>query len=261
MDLKKYIPVTIVMTYLNRKKQLLNTLKSIEKYNYDVRIIIVDDASSEEESIAYLSGGNMKVITLKDKTWLNPCIAFNTGFAEAKDDIILIQNAENIHMGNILGSVVNNIQRGIYLNYAAYSLNKEQTDRICNGEEPENVIYPLYEYKNIAWGENGWYNHSTHKPTMAHFCSAITRADLYDMGGFDERFYDGLGFDDNEFSTRIIKMGLLFRMIDDPFVAHQRHEPHFIGDVCPGMALNAARWEETKAREEYDVKMFNKIYK
>ena len=39
------LPITIVMTYLNRKRQLLNTLASI---NTDlVKIIIVDDCSDD----------------------------------------------------------------------------------------------------------------------------------------------------------------------------------------------------------------------
>lgn len=40
----------------------------------------------------------------------------------------------------------------------------------------------------IGDGLDCWYNHSVTNPKGYHFCSAITRKNLYDLGGFDERF-------------------------------------------------------------------------
>lgn len=246
------------MTYYNRKHQLLNTLRSIK---HDVEIIIVDDGSREEHDISSLSTGNIKVITLKDKAWINPCIAFNTGFANATGDVIIIQNAECIHIGDIVSHVRRFAKNTLYLNYSAYSINEQLTHRIIEGEDVLSVIEPLEQRCVPANGENGWYNHPVYRPHMVHFCSAITRKDLYDLGGFDERFYDGLGFEDNDLLTRIHKKNMTIRMIENPFVVHQWHEVHFTDNITPYMELNCRRWEAGKLQKGYNVKPYNTIYK
>lgn len=252
------LPITIVMTYLNRKRQLLNTLASINTEL--VKIIIVDDCSDDGQDITYLNSENIKVITLKNKTWLNPCIAFNTGFAQVDTDIVIIQNAENIHVGNIVDHVYRNAKHGHYFNYATYSINEKTTKTIHNGNVG-HLLSSIEDKPNVVWGENGWYNHPVHRHCRAHFCSAIMREDLYDMGGFDERFYDGLGFDDNEFLTRIEKKGLFIHDIVYPFVIHQHHNPHFVGYVNNLMEVNSKKWDAMRKIPDYDVKPYNTIYK
>lgn len=253
--------ITIVMTYFNRKAQLLNTLKSIAKHGHDVEIIIIDDGSREEHEITSLSTDKIKVIKLKDKQWINPCIAFNTGFAQATGDVVILQNAECIHIGDIVGYVVGNIEDQLYLNFSAYSINKELTDRISRGEDVLSVIEPLEQRTVPDNMQNGWYNHPIYRPHMTHFCSAITKKDLYDLGGFDERFFDGLGFEDNDFVSRLHKKRMTIKMIQYPYVVHQWHEVHFTNDITPYMELNSDRWEEGKRRDGYDVKPFNNIFK
>ncbi len=251
------------MTFWNRKQQLLNTLNSIRKYTHDIEIIIVDDASTNGEDITYLDGGNIRVLTLRDKNWINPCIGFNTGFARATGDIIIIQNAECYHVGDIIRHAKKNVELGKYITYAALSVNEDVTRQITEGADVKSLVFPFMEQSIDVpdWDGNGWYNHSTYRAGAYHFCSAIMREDLYDLGGFDERYFDGLGFDDNELLTRIHKKGMKVKIIDSPFVVHQWHPKFQPGDVPSLMHPNGVRWDETKARQEYDVKPTNKIYK
>ena len=58
-----------------------------------------------------------------------------------------------------------------------------------------------------------------------NFCTAIHRDDLLDLGGFDERFSNGIGGGDMEFLLRIYRKGMNIKSIDDYFVYHQYHEP------------------------------------
>ena len=69
------------------------------------------------------------------------------------------------------------------------------------------------------------YNHSKYNPNAFHFCSAITRKDLDDLGGFDERYANGIGYDDMDLIARIRRKGMKVEIVDSPFVVHQAHEP------------------------------------
>lgn len=251
--------ISIVMAYYNRKQLLLNTLNTI-MVNDDVEIIIVDDCSTDGQDITYLESDNIHVITLKNKTWKNPCIAYNTGFKHAKGDIILIQNAECLHMGDILGYVRKHLKNNLYINFSAYSINEEQTKRISEGDAPKSVIQPLLDQEAL-WGETGWYNHVKHNCKFLHFCSAITKKDLYDLGGFDERYANGYGFEDNDFIYRIRnRKRMRIRIVESFFVVHQHHSHASIGNVKDGMQINKALLIETKKMNGYDVKPFNIIY-
>ena len=58
-----------------------------------------------------------------------------------------------------------------------------------------------------------------------HFCSAMTKEDLDDLGGFDMRYAQGVGYDDNDFIYRVRLKGMTTKIIDNPFVIHQYHPP------------------------------------
>jgi len=109
--------ISIVMAYYNRKPQTLETLRGFEriyagKYNFEV--IIVDDNSNyenrlEEDIKQFTFPINLIVISKEEKgDRINPCTAYNRGFAEATGDIIVIQNPEIYHCGNILEYVLQN---------------------------------------------------------------------------------------------------------------------------------------------------------
>lgn len=259
--------ISIVMSYYNRKKLLENSLHTIEIQEYpldQLEIIIVDDASSPEESVVDLIKTfnlpiKLFVLDRTKKTWMNPCIPNNIGFSKATGDVILIQNPECMHQGNILEHVENHIKKGIYLNYSCFSIDKKTT---MNIDFTKHMVGPTGEIAHEN-GTNGWYNHSVYKPTGYHFCSAITREDLYDLGGFDERFANGLAYDDNEFLHRIKLKNMLINYIDCPFVFHQFHEG--VADrsfVKEGMAINHKILIEKTMRENiYDVKRYNNYYR
>jgi len=227
--------LTIVTAYYNRRKLFSNTLKSISesKHKNDIEIIVVDDASKDNERIddfPNMFDLNIKVIRIdeQNKHWINPCIPFNIGFKEAHSDVIILQNPECIHYGDVIDYTLNNIDKNLYLNYAAYSIDNNNVNKINNLEnvtikDITNIINPLKNEPTILDGVNGWYNHSIYKPVKLHFCSAIMKSDLDDLGGFDERFANGIAYDDNEFLLRIKRKNMKIQMIDKPFVIHQYH--------------------------------------
>jgi GT2 family glycosyltransferase len=150
------------------------------------------------------------------------------GFKEVKGDVIIIQNPECIHIGDLIEKA-SKIGENEYFSFGCYSINQEKTNLLKNSLEKDfeletllNVIEPNYEPVTHD-GDNGWYNHSIIRPVGYHFCSAITKKNIDDLGGFDERFAHGIAFDDNEILVRIQKKGLNVKIINNPFVVHQWH--------------------------------------
>ena len=230
---------SIVMAYHNRQFQLINSIISISKsICKDIEIIIVDDNSREEQRIESIINRfpllNIKIIRINEdeKKHVNPCIPYNMGFKKASGETVIIQNPECIHIGDILDYIDKNFKQGEYYAFGCYSLSEENTKRIdlSNTGSPDIITYmnkTLVKLPNVTATHdyaNGWYNHSRHRPVGYHFVSCIKKQDLDELGGFDERYANGIGWDDNEFLHRVKLKGLSVKIVDTPFAMHQWHE-------------------------------------
>ncbi|MFZ4931897.1 glycosyltransferase family 2 protein [Chryseobacterium sp. Mn2064] len=226
--------ISIVTAYYNRKKLFENTLSSIVKQSefplQNVEVIAVDDGSDEDERLEDLTEKYpfLRVIRLEkeDKWYFNSCIPFNIGFREAKGDIVILQNPECLHYGEVLKHTQDHITETNYISFSCFSLGIESTDNLNTLLENPAQLQKLMADNNVGYIGDGldcWYNHSVTNPKGYHFCAAITKKNLYDLGGFDERFARGIAFDDNEFLHRVHLKGLKVEIIDHPIVLHQNH--------------------------------------
>jgi hypothetical protein len=231
--------VSIVMGYYNRKTQTLNTLKDFEKYSdkYNFEVIIVDDASNKENELDNIIKNYnidiklLKITTQEKGSRINSCVVYNKGFRHATGDIIIIQNPECYHVGDILGYVLTHLEENKYFAFSCFSANTEEfTKEMINSGN----IFKYINDKNFL-EKNGkacyfdnlnWFNHPYIRPKGYHFCSAIHRKKLLEIGGFDERFKDGHCFDDDELllSIRyILKLNVFNIPPENGFVIHQYH--------------------------------------
>ena len=209
------------MAYFNRKEQLIVTLNTIMRSSYkNIEIIIVDDNSKENQKVElfidiYKKNLDIKVITIKDneKTWVNPCIAYNIGIKSACGDIIVLQNPEVMHIGDCLSFINENLNEKDWLSFNCYgSPDFEFNKNIIkyNKHEIFNKIYSLLfniggnsvERDNVG----GWLNHFEKHFVAYHYLAAVHKSDIdhYLDGGFNENFKDGIGADDDELIKRLI---------------------------------------------------------
>ena len=210
----------IVLTYFERKAQLQKTIESFRQYKgKDIVIVVVDDGSIKEPASELLLESGIfpaDVLCVKNKSWVNSSVPYNLGLEvalEYKPDIILIQNAECYHAGDIIGHAEKNLTESNYISYGCYSLPKDS-------EIPPQTMWPVGATFD---GEGAWYNHPIYRAVGYHFCSAITPENLKKVNGFDERLAGGLAYEDNVFLHHIKNLGLKVEITDSPYVYHQYH--------------------------------------
>ena len=101
------------MTFYQRHALLIETLKTFERYDPETfNVVVVDDGSPDDIVLPSLPF-DVTIVKLRDKTWNNTCTVHNVGFHEAlkgNPDIIVIQNAECYHWGDVLGYARENLR-------------------------------------------------------------------------------------------------------------------------------------------------------
>ncbi|MCK9288705.1 MAG: glycosyltransferase [Sphaerochaetaceae bacterium] len=245
--------VTIVMTYYNRSDQLRLTLRSFRAFYGinlpGIQVIIVDDGSNPSSTARQVLAeenfdATLIEISPQDKTWTNPCVPFNRGFAAATGDIVFIQNAESLHMGPILNCARSIVNQTNYVVFPCYSTTQEQLHKLVQLHNVPDVQWYQEVQKVLEPTLNDqWYHHPTQNPTWYHFASAMTRDNLRGrLGGFNEAFANGYCFEDNEFLLRIRRSGLKIPVINpnQGYVAHLWHPKN------PALHGGCPLWEKNR---------------
>jgi len=119
--------ISIVTAYYNRKDLFRRTLKSIsQSVVKDLEVVVVDDGSSHEHRLESLfeEFPFLKIMRLEagDKWYTNPCVPFNVGIKAASGDIVILQNPECFHSGDILSYVDKNLTQNDYFAFSTYAL-------------------------------------------------------------------------------------------------------------------------------------------
>lgn len=244
---------SICMAYFNRKQQLYKTIESINESSVkDYELVIVDDGSDEAhklnlDELKILSRGTVQLLEIDkvNKTWFNPCIAFNIAFSAASKDKIIIQNPETLHLGDCLNKANELLDNTNYLSFHTIALNKTDTNNLYKHTGNDSISFymkPIID--NTAHlrpgthpyqGTTIWYNHKVYRPVHYHFLSAITKENLFKLGGFDERYKDDHSWDDNEFLARIGRLNLNKTFVENPIGIHLYHEIFYSRSTLGGL--------------------------
>lgn len=228
--------VSIATAYFNRRKEFIKTLESISFTEHDdYEVVATDDASDESERIDDLSDRFpfLKVIRIdpESKTWKNPCMAFNISIKNCSGDVLILQNPECYHVGDVV-STCNVIDSNSYITFACFSAGPQLSAEVLNFQHNKlNYFTEMFNRvksikprsADVVGPIDSWFNHSTIRPCLFHFCSMITMDNMYKLGGFNPIFANGSGYDDNDLLNRIGKLGLNIGVVDFPFVIHQWH--------------------------------------
>lgn len=209
--------ISIVMAYVNRREQLDFTLYTISQSSIkDIEVIIVNDGSNEQNAPELLNKYNLdiRIINIPKRSTINPCVVYNTGFWVARGEIIVIQNPEVCHIGDILFDIKQNLKENDYFSYECYgspSLEKNrEMELIIRTNDTSVMLYYINGLRDRIGGNGlfqtdigGWLNHRTKHCVAYHYISAIYKTKLINLFGFDSDYEKGLCHDDDEFIRRI----------------------------------------------------------
>lgn len=180
------------MPYWNRPRELERSLASYAKVypDLDIEFSICDDGSSP--ALQHTSFG-----ANAHKVWLtalppkadarNPCVPINRAVRNCTNDLIVLTNPETEHRERVL-------------------------DQMLDAWTGPNdyVIAGCRDTTHGAWyaGEGRSMTGALAPPGIQyHFCVLFHR-DLFErLGGFDEDYRDGHGYDDNDWAWRLHAVG------------------------------------------------------
>ena len=220
---------SIVMAYYNRKNQTINTLDYFENVysKYKFEVIIVDDNSTPEHDIEEITKKYsypikyIKISPEEKKDRINPSVVYNKGFRQAEGKLVVIQNPECIHVGDLLKLFEKNVTHDNYVAASCYNCASQKLT--------EELLNDLTLINNVDYHNRNsfhWYNHPDYRPVHYHFCAAMMNDNLKILGGFDEDFADGHSYDDNEILLSIkhcLNLDIKSVGIEEGFVIHQWH--------------------------------------
>ena len=196
--------ISIVMTSWNRPALLRNTLESIKKQVYgelypvarlEVEVIVVDTGIDTETKTICAEYG-AKRIDMQSATYRNPSSAINAGLKEASGEVVILGNAECVHIDpNTIESlaVLCTDTNAVFAH--VFSLNQDGS---------KAMVYCGVE-----------------RPAMFFFCGAMKSA-LWKRFQFDEDFVEP-EYDDDDFAIRLREGGIA-PLFTDIEVHHQYHE-------------------------------------
>lgn len=242
--------ISILLPYFERLSYLEATLDSFNWFYRtlkDIEVVIVDDGSKDEQRVEGLLSKypklNIKLVRLDNKNGINPCLPYNVAARNASGDILILSSPETIHTRSVFSlTKFDEMGADDYYCLSVFCPTDQWMNQLwldpkmdvslkLAGLAGMNPRQTFTEYLGM-WGKDSfanrwgsWYLHSQHRPSALNFCSAIRKDKFVSLGGFDQRFRSGTGFDDNEFRDRLLSSGAQIKYFDDFYALHLNHPP------------------------------------
>lgn len=201
---------SIALSTYNGADKLSRTLASIYRQSAvaDCEVIVCDDGSTDDTALVCKEFTeryhNLRYLYLDRPYYCNPAAARNIAFKAATADIIIHQSDETVHITK------NAIER--LCDIKPDTFNIATVINATEAGEPVEFAPGKSQYTGTEW----------QRPFF--FLGSLRRADVYYVGGYDQRFVEP-GWDDNRFGD-CLQMGAKLRAVyrDDIIGHHIHHE-------------------------------------
>lgn len=195
--------ISLVLPYWDRQEaanKAFGLLEQCYKTVHGLEIIVVDDGNKIPFVVPETSL-NVKVVRLPEKPSPTPqSKAWNAGVKAASGEIVVLSCIEILHEKPIIQQLVSRMKsRNDYVIAAAW----------C----PERNEWQCHSTANTEQVPKGY---------GPSFCAAIYKDFFEEVGGFDEIYHDGAGYEDKDFLWKLHKAGANFVMCDDLAVIHPK---------------------------------------
>ncbi len=197
-----------VYNQLDYTRACLESIKNNTEYSH--RIIVIDDASSQETK-AYLEILEKKkdIVLCRNENNLGWLDAVNKGITSALAEYVCVMNNDTIVYPGWLEEMVSVAQKNPQFGL----VNPEwQIPKKFKGGR-EKYYYEVIKKQSGKFIETDW---------VRGFCSLIKRAVIEKIGGLDKVFAPGY-YDDWDYSLRAIREGFLAVKAQGAFVWHYKN--------------------------------------
>lgn len=236
------IRVSIILPYFERPEVLAVSLNSFQALYSEsqVEVVIIDDGSRPELQPFFPVGFTLptKLVTIRNKDGINPCTPINIGVSVASGELILLSSPEIVHTNSILSAID---ESGVGAKecwfFNVFALTSHALNSRLIASESHWSFMEVYNTFNseldkdlgcngYSWANSfgSWYSHPVYRRTDLNFLSLMRRESFSKIGGFNERYRNGSGFDDNEFRRRMISRGFQFKYKESTAAIHLMHE-------------------------------------
>lgn len=211
--------ISVCMPYYRRQEALERSLAAYARLYGDIEISICDDGSPEP-----VKAPGHVVTRLQQKDYpLNPCVPANAAVRASSGDLIVLTNPEIEHREDVLSAMLGMLESDS--DYVAAKCFDVTLDKLIVGPGA------IRERERVLRLPDGAY---------FHMCAMMHKSLFERVGGFDEDYRDGFGYEDNDFLWRLSEAGACFKLCEDATVYHYR-VPR--GDIPPtNEQLFLSRW-------------------
>jgi glycosyltransferase involved in cell wall biosynthesis len=195
--------ISLILPYWDRQAATDKALRSIEAAyrGLDLEVILVDDGGPPFE-VPDLEI-DLRVITRPRKAIpTSPCGPWNEGARQARGDVLALSCAEIVHPQPVLGAMLENLRE---LGPEGYVL--------AAAWVPEERVWHCHSSVEVPTCPPG---------TGIGFLGMLNRELFERIGGFDQAYLAGAGYEDRDFIQRLHAAGAKFQIRDDLVVHHSK---------------------------------------
>ena len=234
--------LSIIVPCFNRADVLPWGLESIKRQTIttDYEVVVINDGFqdeteaicnkfSESMNIKYLFSGQRNVGGVP--VWRVPSVAINAGVKASTGTILMLTCPEIYHEGNIIQPLIN----AVVQNRKCRAIPKPG---LKDGEKA--ILNALIENNGVI-NVNDYANRCTKLDTNFPFCMVLAKDAFMYMGGYDEDFENGITGDDDDFISRLHRMGMSGFTSDVGTLVHLWHP--------------TVQWDQTK--RDRNMKLFH----
>lgn len=197
--------ISLILPYWDRQPAADRALRLLSKHypGPHLEVVLVDDGNAVPfvEPIGVL---NLKVVRMPVKRHPTPqSKAWNAGVRAASADVIALSCVEVLHEAPILGEMAAQLAElgpNGYVLAAAW----------CPERRSWDVRSDIAPWDALPKGVGGC------------FLGMLNRSLFERVGGFDEEYHDGAGYEDQDFIMRLITAGAVIVVRDDLVVVHPK---------------------------------------
>lgn len=196
--------ISLILPYWNRQEAANKSLELLAK-NYpdlDLEVVIVDDG----DPIPFVMPEvNLKtlIVRMPEKSEpMCPATSWNTGVAMSNGEIVVLSCPEILHEKPVLEQMATELER---LGPDGYVL----ASAWC----PESKAWHCHSSVQVPDCPPG---------TGIAFCGAMHRELFERVGGFEESYRDGAGYEDRDLIRKLVKAEAKFVIRDDLVVVHPK---------------------------------------